>query len=84
MMNREGKHLCDGCGWDVENGGVLMCAIVSDLDPYNEGRIRNLEFCRDHEDGGRLVKGCVHKLLRPSILKNYEGSRDAEATQSGE
>lgn len=74
-IRSDGKHRCDGCGWDVGNGGVRQCAIVSDLDPDNEGHVRNLEFCRDREDGGKMVKGCSRKLLRPSILTNYEESR---------
>lgn len=89
-IRTDGKHRCDSCGQDVGNGGVRECAIVSDLDPDREGHIRNLEFCRDREDGGKLVKGCSRKLLRPSILNDYEESRvsasegsEAEAGAAG-
>lgn len=63
---------CDRCGWDCDNGSVLICAIVSDIDEET-GLVRNLHFCRDVADAeGKVThKGCARKLLSPSMLKAH-------------
>lgn len=75
MTNPDGTYECDRCGADCGNGGVRDCAIVADLDPDNEGHVRNLHFCRDREEDGRKIKGCARKLLSATNLKHREESR---------
>lgn len=75
-IKANGKHECDRCGTDVGNGGVLQCVVVSDLDPDDPGMVRNLHFCRDRDEGGKLVKGCARKVLSPANLKHYEEARE--------
>lgn len=75
--NADGTYSCDSCGWGVGGGGVATCAVVSDLDPDARGAVRSLRFCRDHQDDdGDTVRGCVHKLLRPSMLKHYTSTKE--------
>lgn len=70
----DGSHVCDKCGSDCGNGGVLDCLVVSDLDEENN-TVRNLHFCRDREGEGKTIKGCAKKVLSPANLKHYEESR---------
>lgn len=70
-----GKHVCDKCGADCGNGGVLDALVVSDLDP-DSGGVRNLHFCRTREENEKTVKGCAEKLLSPPNLKHYEETRN--------
>ncbi len=75
-----GRHECDRCGADLANGGLIRCAVVSDLDPDNEGMVRALEFCRDRPDpdnDGETIRGCAHRLVSPSMIRHYTGRREA-------
>lgn len=80
-LRDDGHHHCDGCGRDLDNGGVQNGVIVSDLDPDRRGHIRNLIFCRDHEEGeGRerhKVEGCAATLLDPEVIADYLANKDA-------
>lgn len=79
-LTPDGRHECDRCGADVDNGGVANCVIVSDLDPDRPGMVRNLEYCRDRPgpdvDGG-IIKGCSRKLLSPSMLRHHTARQEA-------
>lgn len=76
-MTPDGLHYCDRCGFDLGNGGVANCVVVSDLDPDRPGMVRIFEFCRDHRDeNGEDVRGCNHELLSPSMLKHYTESQE--------
>lgn len=79
-MNPSGSYSCDRCGTDVGNGGVQMCAVVSDLDPDRESMVRNLHFCRDREDDeGNKTKGCTNKVLSATNLKHYHETKESES-----
>jgi len=67
-----GTYECDRCRVDVGNGSVTAAAVVSDLDPAERGAPRVLHFCRDRTGpDGESIRGCVHKLLSPSIIRGY-------------
>lgn len=68
-LRSDGTYRCDGCGVDVGNGGVLMAAVISDLDPDQPGAIRVLHLCRAARDGA--PNGCVGDVLGPGTLANY-------------
>lgn len=70
----DGSHVCDKCGADCGNGGVIDCVVVSDLDAENN-TVRNLHFCRDREQDGKTIEGCAEQVLSPANLKHYEESR---------
>lgn len=76
-MTEGGKFICDRCGEDCGNGGVIDSLVVSDIDPDNPGHVRNLHFCRARENDGKTVKGCDSKVLSNSNLKFYKEHRDA-------
>lgn len=68
---KSGTHVCDRCAQGCGNGGVMECLVVSDLDPET-GHVRNLHFCRDHEDkDGNKVKGCDSKVLSARNMQHY-------------
>lgn len=77
-MLKNGKHVCDRCGEDVGNGGVMQCIVVSQLDPHNPGMVRNLHFCLDTVDESGTVtrKGCERKILSPANIKFNEENRE--------
>lgn len=76
--NADGTYNCDSCGHDVEGGGVATCAVVSDLDAEQRGVTVAYRFCRDHKNkDGDTVRGCVHKLLRPSMLKHLTATKES-------
>jgi len=67
------NYECAKCGADVGNGSVQSAVIVSDLDPDTPGMVRNLYFCRDHEDkDGHKIKGCANKVLSAANLKHHK------------
>lgn len=65
----DGSYRCDRCGTDVENGGVQVAAIVSDLDPDEPGTVRVLHLCRAPRDGA--PNGCVGNVLGPATLADW-------------
>jgi hypothetical protein len=69
MMNLDGTCICDRDGWDVKNGAITECVIVSDIDEET-GLIVNMHFCRDvkDEDGKVTHKGCANKVLSKSNI----------------
>lgn len=69
MRISETEYICDRDGADCGNGGVVACLVVSDLDPENEGMVKNYHFCRDREEDGKLVKGCAGKVMSAANLK---------------
>lgn len=75
---KNGDHVCDRCGHDVGNGGVIMAVIVSALDPHNPGMVINYHFCKDEEDEEGTVthKGCERRILSPSNVKFHEENRE--------
>ena len=80
-LRPDGSYECDRCGWVVGNGAVTECSIVSTLDPANPTMVLNLHFCRDHEDGGKMVKGCTSKVLTSRNVQHYEETHDTEEGQ---
>lgn len=71
------EHKCDGCGADLQGGGVVNALIVSDIDEES-GLVVNYEFCRTREEDGKKVKGCRDKLIRPQYLASFLERRVAE------
>lgn len=59
----DGTGTCDRCGADIGNAGVDKAVVVGDLDPDNEGMVRNLHFCREN--------GCAKRVLSPRNLDHY-------------
>lgn len=74
-LRPDGITRCDRCGWDVDNAGIFMCAIVSDL---NLDKMESViyHFCRDHKVDDKMVSGCVHRVLSKANLKNYLGEKN--------
>jgi hypothetical protein len=67
-MKADGNGECDRCGADVGNASVFNCIVVGDLDPDNEGHVRNLHFCREN--------GCAGKVLSPRNLEHLRSKKD--------
>lgn len=74
-LRGDSTYRCDRCGADVGNGGVHLAAIVSDLDPADPTRIRQLHFCRDHDVDTKTVKGCASRVFTAKALANYIETR---------
>lgn len=72
-MQLDGSHACDNCGTDVSPGSLNVAVVVSAVHPENPTMVENYHFCLDREVDGEKIKGCEHKVLRPSVLKNYNG-----------
>jgi hypothetical protein len=76
----DGKHRCDACDADVGNGGLISALVVADLDPDNNGHVRNLHFCRDREEGEgkqrKHIKGCARKLIHPATMRAYDKRKE--------
>lgn len=68
MRISDSEYLCDKCGGDCGNGGVVACLVVSDLDHDNEGMVKNYHFCRDREEDDKTVKGCASKVMSAANL----------------
>lgn len=68
-LRADGSYRCDRCGADVDNGGVQMAAIISDLSPDEPGTVRVLHLCRETRDGA--PNGCVGNALGPATLANW-------------
>lgn len=69
-------YRCARCGHPFENGSVLECAIVSDVEPDDPGAIRTLRFCRDRDEDGQTVKGCVGRVFTAKALAHHLASKD--------
>lgn len=66
-MTSNGKGECDRCGADIGNASVDKAVVVGDLDPDNEGHVRNLHFCREN--------GCADKVLSPRNLEHLNAKK---------
>lgn len=78
-MNSDGSYSCDRCGTDVVNGGVIYCAVVSDLIEVNGATtVINYHFCRDREEGGKKVQGCASKVLSKRNLQHYHETKESK------
>lgn len=73
-LRPDGTYRCDSCGIDVGNGGVLMAAVVSDLDPDVPGTVRVLHLCRAPREGA--PHGCAGNALSPAALADYHETRN--------
>lgn len=72
-MNAGGKHICDGCGTDVGNGAVTVCATISTLNPRNPTEPVVLHLCRKPRKGA--PRGCEGLRLGPAALANFYDTR---------
>lgn len=78
-----GAYSCDRCGRELQNGGLSECAIIIDLDERSGAPVR-YHLCRDWmDDGGRLVRGCVTRVLTRGALAANPPARNKDSL-SGE
>lgn len=70
-LRPDGSYRCDRCDVDVDNGGVHVAAVVSDMDETGAARV--LHFCRRPAKGA--PHGCAGRLLSPSNLAAYTKAR---------
>lgn len=78
LANPDGTFDCASCGYNVGGGGTDRCAIVNTVDEEQRGVPLGLRFCLDHDDeNGDTVRGCVRKLLRPSMLKHLTATEES-------
>lgn len=78
----DGSYCCDRCGTDVGNAGVQEAASISDLDPADPTRIRQLHLCLDRPDPaapGKTIQGCRGRVLTRKALANYHETRTPPA-----
>jgi hypothetical protein len=73
-LRSDGTYRCDRCGVDVGNAGVLMCAVISDLNPDDPGSLRVLHLCREEREGAPT--GCVGNVLGPQTLADWTDSQE--------
>lgn len=72
-----GRHRCDKCGADVDNGSVQSCAIVTDLAEDGVTPVRR-ELCRtrpDPDNPKKKIKGCRDRVFTASAFRDL---RDRE------
>lgn len=77
-LRPDGAYRCDRCGRELQNGGLTECAIVSDLDDTTGAPVQ-YHLCRDWMDNdGRLVRGCVTRVLTHHALAANPPKRDKD------
>jgi ribosomal protein S14 len=74
-LRADGSRRCDRCGADLGNGGIDLCARITDLEPDDPTQLRYLELCRQPREGA--PRGCVGNVLGPGTLANYYETRNA-------
>lgn len=72
-LRPDGSYRCDRCGADVGNAGVVVAAMVADLDPDDPTTVRNLHFCRIANAGA--PDGCAAHLLTPANVAAWTAWR---------
>lgn len=74
----DGICRCDRCGRELQTGNVNECAIIIDLDDAT-GRPCQYHLCRDwQDDDGRLIRGCVARVLTRSALAANPPTRNKD------
>lgn len=78
MMRPDGTYECDRCGADVGNGGVDKAASITDTEPGDLTRVRQLKLCLDRPgDDGKKIQGCRDRVLTKKALRHHHETRTA-------
>lgn len=78
MTTPEPVYVCARCGVSVGNGGIDQCAVITDTDPDQPGRVRSLRLCVDRPDPdrpGKTIQGCRDRVLTRKALRHYRETR---------
>lgn len=81
-LRPDGRYRCDRCGTGVGNGGVQEAASITDLDPQDPTRVRQLHLCLDRPDPdrpGKTIQGCRDRVLTKKALRNHHETRTPPA-----
>lgn len=81
-VRADGTYECDRCGVEVGNGGVDRAASITDTEPGDPTRIRQLKLCLDRPDPDnpkKTIQGCRDRVLTKKALRHYHETRTATA-----
>lgn len=73
-LRDDSTYRCDRCGADVGNASVLVCAVISTLDPGDSQRPVVWHLCRAPREGA--PHGCVGNVLGAGTLANWTETRN--------
>ncbi len=68
-MNIGGRVVCDGCDYDLGNGNLFDCLVMSDV---VDGVAETYHLCRDRVGPDDVwVRGCAREAKHPAALRAY-------------